>query len=238
MIPLVGMFCLFTVGILRGSLVPKAEYTATLAIFLMPFSAMIYRTLGIDRFSARGAVGTAVALFCVMFAFSYPRVVPHVLPLSADPIPKFAEQGRVIDLVVPAIRQNLRDEDQGLISDFYGFAATGYGALLTRVHPDRLFLASGAQQHELRLGYPSGEDLSDFIDEYPRGLLLLHNGSRFAEFLGYEASDKLRVGDRLLAVRKIWSTPWPMRWAAHLRASYDVREPEMQLYEYRLADGG
>jgi hypothetical protein len=232
LVPLGGLLCLFALGIVRGSLVPKYQYTAALAIFLVPFSAVTYRALGIERYSARGMLFAAIALFGSMYAFSYPPFVPHLLPFSVNPLPWFPNQDKVVNLVVPVLKENIRDDNDGLITDFYGFVQSRYAALLTRMHPDRIFSAPGAPNQQL-----NADRLSDFIDKYPRGVLLLHNGSRFAGFLGYKESGKFSVKDHRLAVRKIWATPWPAFDKPALQAAYKIEHPEIQIYRYQVHTG-
>lgn len=231
--PFFGLLCLYVLAIVRGSLVPKFEYTASLAIFLLPYSAITFIKFGIDRFSATRSVLAAFALGVSVFAFSYPPFFHHFLKLSVNPLPKFRDQKKVVEFIIPALSDNLRNPEDGFISDFYGFATTPYVALMTRLHPDRIFRASGApygvkpQNHLI--------ELLDFVKRYPKGVLLLHNGSRFSEYLGCCGSEQLRIADNYLIVHKVFSIPWQELSRPEWRATYEVKYPEIQIYRYKLA---
>jgi Dolichyl-phosphate-mannose-protein mannosyltransferase len=232
LVPLVGLLCLYGLGIVRGSLVPKYEYTQSVAFLLMPFAAVAFQSMGIDRFCVKKTVVAMTAFGVSIFAFSYPTIaVPHILKLSVDPIPAFRGQDELNKIVIPALKKHLRVPGDGFISDFYGWQATAYTPLVLKIHPDRALIADGAP-------FPNAESefhqRASFFRNNPNGLLLLHSGSRFAEQLGYPAEDQFTVLDNKLMVQRLGAWPWEGFSRPELRASYGDEGSQLLLYRYAL----
>lgn len=234
LVPLVGLLCLYGLGIIRGSLVPKFEYTQSVAVLLMPFAAVTFQFFGIDRFSVNKTVVAMAAVGISIFSFSYPTIaVPHVLKLSVDPIPHFRGQAELIKIIIPALKKHLRNPDDGLISDFYGFNATRYTPLVLKIHPDRVLIADGTPFPSTR-SRSKFHQRASFFSNYPEGLLLLHSGSRFAEQLGYPADDQFTVLDNNLMVEGLGVWPWEGFSRPEWRASYGDEGSQMLLYRYTV----
>lgn len=236
LIPFCGLLFFYTVAIIRGSLVPKFEYTASLALFVFPYSAVAFTKLGIDKLSRRGAALATLGFGFSIFVFSYPPFVPHFLKLSVNPLPKFGGQEQVINLVIPALSQHLKNPEDGFISDFYGFSKTSYAALMIRIHPERVYMASGALDKDKA---EMLAEVRDFIKRYPEGILLLHSDSRLAESLGYDDSEKfkVRVADKVVSMRKLWSTPWQQLSKEKLRGQQSLQKPELVILRYEVLGG-
>ena len=235
LIPLIGLLCLYLGAIIRGSLVPKFEYTQPVGFMLMMYSAVTLRSLAIDQWSRKTMAMTLTAFGLTMFAFSYPPVLfPHALKLSVDPLPSFQNQEKIQEVIVPAVSEHLESEDDGYITDFYGFVQSLYPAHALRLHPDRVFATTGAPLLAPESRY---DKLEALLVAHPKGLLLLHTGSRFAESLGYPNDQEFRVRDKRLHVERVWSTPWPGFDDPRLRASYGGDPSALVLYRYSLDSG-
>ncbi len=91
-------------------------------------------------------------------------------------------------------------EEDGFISDFYGYYHSFYVALLTRRHPDGIFRAPGAKNQKLRRNA-----LVARLSDYPRGVLLLCQGSRFAEMISFRQSGSATIGEISLALDPVRS---------------------------------
>jgi hypothetical protein len=181
---------------MRGSLVPKLNYR-------------------IETWSHRRclAVGGALLVFMVSFSCA-PCWVPVglddvVAHASASPVPRIENQD--LALTFPAaVRQALAPEmagsgrPAGLISDFYGWGPTYYVALLTRLHPDRIFLARGAPNIP-----PDVESLARFVRQWPVGVLILVEGSRFADAIHFDGASMSRFGDVRLNLQPFRQVDWP-----------------------------
>jgi hypothetical protein len=127
-------------------------------------------------------------------------IVRRIVGIS--PVPQFPEQDATIRLV-DLIDSQIRTPEDGLVSDFYGWLPSYYAALLTRLHPDRIFLAPGALNVP-----PDLAALGSFIDRHPQGVLLLQAGSRFCGALGFD-EDRTSVEGRALSLVKVTEVPWP-----------------------------
>jgi hypothetical protein len=217
LVPLVGVSSLLMISIVRGSLAPKLPYTLTLGTMLLPFAALVFRQVGIESWSARQYLGSTLALLgtiAILSGFvSWERIrtgpfegltissASRILTVSS--VPQFENQA--IALSLPnVISEMLEGVDEGLISDFYGWSATGYVALRTRLHPDRIFTAPGAPNRDLDVG-----SLSEFLKAYPEGVIVLLTGSRFAKAIGLTAAGQAKIGDRSLALQLVHSVQWP-----------------------------
>jgi hypothetical protein len=217
LIPLVGVSGLLMLSIFRGSLAMKVPYTLTIGTMLLPFVAMVCKRLGLESWSARRSAVSALVLLGALAGLSvlvsweryvtgqYKRfslgAMPRVLTISSVPM----IENQAVALTLPGvIRDSFGGEDEGLITDFYGWGATSYVALSTRVHPHRLFMAPGAPGWTLDLDL-----LSDFLERYPRGVIVLLANSRFTEALGVTPSSQARVGERGLTLRPVHSVEWP-----------------------------
>src|SRR5262249_24572905 len=62
LLPLAGVLLMWSMGIARGALVPKFNYTEVAGTLLFPFSAVVYQRLRIDSWKVRQLVVAAVAL--------------------------------------------------------------------------------------------------------------------------------------------------------------------------------
>lgn len=205
LLPLSMLAAALAGAVVRGSLVPKFNYTETLGLMLLPFSAVLYKQLGIDANARRCVI---VGLFAVtsVLAFSsdyWLRTRPPFYINAISPIPRVDNQETV--LLIPAVvTPNLQGAGSGLISDFYGWGASAYVALLTRLHPDRIYWAPGAPNREADL-----KRLSEFLDNYPNGVLILKSGSRFTEAIEFDAGETARIGETTLRLDPVEVFPWP-----------------------------
>ena len=70
LLPLVGVLGLWALGIARGALVPKLNYTEIAGTLLFPFSGVVYQRLGMDRWRPRRLLLVAIALPVASLVFS------------------------------------------------------------------------------------------------------------------------------------------------------------------------
>ena len=221
LVPLAGVSSLLILNIARGSLVAKLNYTLPFGTMLLPFAAVVFRRLGIGSWSARRFLGSALAVVGAIAILSgYVSVqgfsAGPLRLLTASSIPRVHNQG--IALTLPnVISETLGGDDEGLISDFYGWGVTRYVALLTRLHPNRVFLAPGAPNADLNL-----ELLSGFLDEHPRGVVILLEGSRFAEAIGLTPAGQAKIGVRDLALQPVHTVDWPVTGEDRTTASLRI----------------
>lgn len=207
LIPCVGLMVLLVLPAARGSLAMKMKYTATLGTLFYPFAAVSLMSMGALMSTPRRRWSVGILLALSSIAFSYPtalsatRWIPlreyHRLP-EIDAIPRLSEPERTKELAA-IVNEAFESENDGFISDFYGYHHSFYVALLTRRHPDRIFMAPGAPNQKLRTNA-----LEQRVAEHPRGVILLCEGSRFAEAIAFdEESGAARIGDRSLALEAI-----------------------------------
>jgi Dolichyl-phosphate-mannose-protein mannosyltransferase len=206
LLPCGGLFVLLVIGCLRAAFKPGIYYTITFGLFLIPYLAELLNRIRLERLNrswfALLTVAGVASLLLVSVSDSL-RSMPVVRWIvGVSPVPGFPEQDaaiRLVDLIAPQIRA----PDDGLVSDFYGWLPSYYVALLTHLHPDRIFLASGVKNEA---SDPAA--LGIFLDQHPQGVLLLLAGSRFCGAFGFEG-DRASVEGRVLSLVKVANVPWP-----------------------------
>ncbi|MFO1067143.1 MAG: glycosyltransferase family 39 protein [Geminicoccaceae bacterium] len=226
LVPPLGLYLLLSAGALRGALVPKVNYTETLGVLLLPFLAAFLGDPALDR-RLRLRVALQAALFASMTALLVVgtlRDVPGMRERSRlvatipaiSPVPILAERA-ALDHLAGLIAAE--PAGSGLILDFFGFADSGYLALNTRLHRDAIYAAPGAPNARLQPRTAGGRldhrdfplsgnwpaRLDDFVARYPRGLLLVLEGSRFQAWL--ETPD---AGLPPLQMEMVEGVPWPL----------------------------
>jgi hypothetical protein len=154
LIPILVLSALLFSSAVRGTLVPKVNYTATLGLMLIPFLAVLFTDSPFQRLGRRGQLATHILLFGSMLLFlviGTLRDVPGMRDRSTviaavpaiGPVPGLSDR-LTLDGFAAAIRAETAEPGEAFISDFLGFAPTGYLALTTGVHRDRIYLPSAA----------------------------------------------------------------------------------------------
>lgn len=187
LIPFLSLVCLFIISAVKGSLALKTKYTVTLGTLLFPFSAEFYRYLRIPQQTARKELLIGLLIVGSMIFFSYP----------SDAIPGFGER-KEIKALSAVINEHLKTTNEAFICDFFGWGRTHYVALMTRLHPNEIFVAPGSLHQELSI-----EILSNFVNNHQMGIILLNKGSRFAQSIQFHDSGKARVGNNVLSLEII-----------------------------------
>ncbi|HEU5169493.1 MAG TPA: glycosyltransferase family 39 protein [Gemmatimonadales bacterium] len=214
LIPLGGLLAFWAMAIARGSLVPKLNYTQTAGTLLFPFSALVYQRLGVRRWAAPVFAIVALGLVATGVIFSCWSCLARVGLGRLDgisPIPRIENQEVALDLP-PILVESMGGAHAALISDHYGWGAPLHVALLTRLHPSRIFLAPGAPNRQPNLGR-----LSWFLTRHPRGVLVALSGSRLSRALGITpAATSVTCDGTELRLEKVRSVPWPGKQEAEL----------------------
>jgi hypothetical protein len=229
LVPAAGLGLLLSAAVLRGSLVPKVNYTETLALFLIPFAAAVPDLPALRRRGAAFALGAALAaVMAFLLVVGTLREVPGMRARSVvvaeveaeSPVPMFDGQAALLPLL-ETIRPVLAEApDRGYVQGFIGFVARGYLALETLVHPDRIFSlprqADGAGPSEPAAGSdrplrvremplignaPPG--LEDFLRRHPEGVVVIGEPARAEEKARLEG-----LGVELSELRRV-SVPLP-----------------------------
>lgn len=216
-IPFVGLIFLMSSSVARGNLVPKSSYTMTLGAIIIPFCATVYEYLGIEKLSIKGWVIVTAIIVSSMMVYSYPRFWNHLPLLSrvtpVSPIQQFPNQEKA-KILARVIKENIGDKSEGFISDFYGWSPSYYVALMTGLPPDRIFMVTGAPHKHLNV-----EGLRKFLGQFPTGIILIHNDSRFSENIGFTESNQVRIDRNVVKLKKVQSLPWLKIKNKLLRAS-------------------
>jgi hypothetical protein len=230
LLPCGGLFVLLAIGCLRASFKPGIFYTITFGLFLIPYLAEFLNQIRLERlnrgwFALLTTAGVAsVLLVSVPDSLRAMPVARWIVGVS--PVPGFPEQDAAIRLV-GLIDPQIRAPDDGLVSDFYGWSPSYYVALLTRLHPDRIFLAPGALNMP-----PDLAALGRFLDRHPQGVLLLLAGSRFCGALGF-VGDRASVEGRALSLVKVADGPWPPPEDPALRAASACGQEGLSIFRYQ-----
>jgi len=207
LVPLGGLMALWIAAVAQGSLVPKSNYTETAGTLLFPFSALVYERLGARRWPALRFAGVALGLIAAGAIFSCrPCLVRAGLGRLAgiSPIPTIENQTIALTLP-PILARGMADGHAALVSDHYGWGASRYVALLTRLPRTRIFLAPGAPNRHF-----DRDSLSQFLTRHPRGVLVALSGSRFSRALGVTpAGTSATLGGMAIRLERVNSVAWP-----------------------------
>lgn len=214
LIPVGGLLALLLAAVLRGSLVPKINYTETPILFLLPFAAMALtperRTrLGRPTTLAITAVVLAgmASLLVIGTLRRFPEIREHNLIVgkipAVTPVPIVRGQDQMI-LLGEAIGTEIGQAPQaGFVIDFLGFVPHGIISLASGIHPDRVYTLQRVPDAppETRLDQPlryrempfignDPPDIASFLAHYPEGIIALSPDlpTRTA-WLGLEVAD-------------------------------------------------
>jgi hypothetical protein len=239
LIPCAVLGVLLFASALRGTLVPKVNYTATLGLLLIPFLAAFLTAPPFQRLGRRGQLATHILLFGSMLLFlvigtlrDVPGMRDRSMLLSAmpaiGPVPGLSDR-LTLDGFAAAIRAETAESGEAFISDFLGFSPTGYLALATGVHRDRIYLPSAAPRapvEGLRRGVASERlplrrrsfplignvvpELAAFLRLHPQGVIVLQPGSRLAGWLAYDPAGSAEFDGVRLELDEIARTAWPL----------------------------
>jgi len=221
LLPLAGVLLMWSMGIARGALVPKFNYTEVAGTLLFPFSAVVYQQLRIDWWPARRLVLAALALPLASLVFSCrPCLARLRLERLAgfSPIPRIENQHLAL-----ALAESLQTElgvDESLVSDHYGWGVTQYVALLTRLPRSRIYLAPGAPNEQI-----DADSLAAFLTQHPCGVLIAETESRFSRRLELRPETRNAIaGKTSLRLLPTQEVAWPGRHPAILMVfRYSVR---------------
>ena len=260
LIPGLGLAALLSAAVLRGSLVPKMNYTETLALFAVPFVAA---ALDLPPLRRRGRAGIAALAALLLAAMSFLLVVgtlrrfPELRERSVivskvkaeSPVPIFKGQTEFTGLLA-SIRPVLAGSpEHGLVQDFIGFVPRGHLGLNAHVHPDRIFsfrqepACTGREPRgelplELRQMPLIGNDppaLEDFLQRYREGVLVLGTGLPAEAWLGLDGErDKARFQGLDLRLEKLGRITMPMPDELRPGGALDGERLEVVAYRYRV----
>lgn len=261
LIPAVGLTLILLASVARGSTAPKAIYTDTLGLLSIPFLAALLTWPLLARLAPRApavAGGLVLAAMLAQIVVGTARDVPGLrssMPLLAalpmpGAAPTFADRA-ALDGFVPLLRERTADGGAGLVIDALGTPDSYYLAWQSRLHPDRIFLASGAPNAD-PLGLPPPDrrglrdraqplrdseplELDRFLRRYCSGLLILQPGTRFAAALDLRLPDRASLHGIELKLEQLAALPWPLPTDPRLRAPGPVESgpDKVVLFAYR-----
>ena len=232
--PAAGLGAMMLTAAARGTLVPKAIYTETFGLLLLPFLAAFLTSAPVRRLAPRGVTALHVALFGSMLAllilgtlrdtpgFRQDYRLLAAIP-AVGPVPRLRQQATVDELatVVNAFRAH---RGGALVLDSLDSPASGYLALHSGYHPDRIFLAPGSPNKNLNTRIPDERrdlrarnqpllganppHLDEFLQENCQGILLLRPGSRVASLLHYRATPQASVDGIYIRLWELHRVQW------------------------------
>ncbi|HEX5080138.1 MAG TPA: glycosyltransferase family 39 protein [Geminicoccaceae bacterium] len=233
LIPPAGLLALLAWSVANGTLVPKVSYTAMVGTMALPFVALAFQELGAERWRAAVVGVAAVAMVGVVALSSCAsclRAAGLEILRSPPPYPSFENQVIARDLS-EIVARNLGEPPAGIVSDFYGYDGTDWVLLLSRTHPDRIFLAPWAPNQPL-----DENGLEAFAQAHPEGLLIMRPGSRFAGQIDLDGErDTAEFAGHPVRIEEVASVAWPENdW--HPLDAEDVGEERIVVYRYKRAD--
>jgi hypothetical protein len=233
LIPPVALLASLLWSVFNGSLVPKSSYTVTAGTMVLPFTALVFQQLGVERWRA-ALVGAAAVVTAGVVAVGSCERCFNAAGLQAlrgtSPIPRFENQATASELA-EIVARNLADPPAGVVTDFYGYDGTDWVLLLARTHPDRIFVAPWGPHQPL-----DEERLAAFAQARPEGLLIMRPGSRFARQIGLDAERGVAtLAGQPVRIEEVAGVAWPENdW--HPLAPDDVGEERIVVYRYGKAE--
>ena len=229
------MLGLLAWSVFNGTLVPKMSYTAVVGTMVLPFAALTFQDLGAERWRTALlflAVVVTVGAVAVSTCASCLSAVGLQVLRGTSPFPSFENQATARDLS-QIVGDDLGDPPAGIVSDFYGYDGTNWVLLLSRTHPDRIFLAPWGPEQPL-----DEAAFAAFAQAHPEGLLIIRPGSRFARQISLDAErSTAELAGHAVRIEQLASVAWPQNdW--HPLAPDDVGEERIVVYHYERMDLG
>jgi hypothetical protein len=207
LLPAAALIAAWMIAVARGALVPKANYTETAGVLLIPFAGLVFLRLGIQGWSTRWVAIAACGIVGSVVLFSCGECLQRVglgRLAGLSPVPRIENQ-RIALSLPPILVRTMGTDDPALIVDHFGWGAPRYVALQTRLPRSRIFVVSGAPNRPV-----NPDSLSRFLRRYPRGALVLLSNSRFSNVIRV-AADHASAGfaTDTLQLEEIRSVRWP-----------------------------
>jgi hypothetical protein len=183
LLPLAALLFMFMVQVVRGLGATTARFSLVLGMLFLPFSAA-----AIVKFkNKRWAPSLAAICIFLMIPLSYSRVVlyrlagpdfPNPFPADIQAVPKIGNETKEIARIV---RQNLRENSDGLLVDFFGkdfypWKDTFYVGLMSHHHPGKIFFMPGGLNQRL-----NETALKHFLHNHPSGVLVRTRESKWID---------------------------------------------------------
>jgi Dolichyl-phosphate-mannose-protein mannosyltransferase len=233
LVPPAGLLALLTWSTINGTVSPKLSYTAAAGTMALPFAALVFRDWGAERWRAAVVGLAAVATVGVVTISSCGSCLDLVglrALRGAPPFPSFENQATAHDLSRIVARE-LGNPPAGIVSDFYGYDGTDWVLLLSRTHPDRIFLAPWAPNQPL-----DEASFAAFAQAHPEGLLIMRPGSRFARQIRLDAArSTAELGGQPVRLEQLASVAWPQNDWRPIGPD-DVGEERIVVYRYAKMD--
>jgi 4-amino-4-deoxy-L-arabinose transferase-like glycosyltransferase len=189
LVPFVGLLAIFMIRAIEGSLLLRGRYSLVLGTLLLPYVGALWEIGPWRKMAASKRVWVQLVALALMVPFSLggsrvaPRFMDSLFPYHVQAVPMLADATQELsDLVNARLREQV---DAGFICDYLGAESSFGVALLTRLHPDRIFIAPAMD------GRAAQEDqiLADFFETWPAGVLVLGRDSPFARRLAINTVD-------------------------------------------------
>jgi hypothetical protein len=229
LIPAAGLLAVMAFGAVRGTLIPKAIYTESLGLLLVPYLAAFLAGAAMLRTIAVATLfGSMVCLLAIGFLRDLPGMRERSRLIAAipavGPAPTFPGRN-VLDQILPVIRAQA-GRGGAFVVDALAGPGTFYLGLHSGHHPSRIYMAPGQPYIGLDDRLPEArrplreriQPLRDsdppepdqFLLRYCAGTLLLQPGSRLSEWLGYQPPGRASRPGLDLQLRELARMPWPL----------------------------
>lgn len=177
LLPTAGLLAAMVYFAIQGSLDTQARYTLSLGMFTLPYLAWVYDNWQLDK---KRKQWVFAGLLVLMLPLGYlGNLIPparNFYLAGINPVPQLsAEAQKTSEQILEAFAAFDQQGQTGIISDFYGYRETYYVMGETRLDPGQLYVAPAEKYEEL-----VPEELVQVLAEYPRGLLVLLEGSSFS----------------------------------------------------------
>ncbi len=222
LVPALGVLAFYLYSSLQGTLSAKGTYDLAPTTMLVAFVAALCGEPRVKQMSLSAQKWVGVLLVVSIVPLS---LIGGLLPFSKAqsfyannifPVP-VVEAAQANAEIVSQVDQELSSPNDGLISDFFGWGRTYYVLLMTRLHPDRIFIAPGAKYEPLDAAH-----LLDFVTQHPDGVIVLQNDSRFAQAIAFDETGQATIQGKKLSLQTV--------------GSEQTEETPLSIYRYRVAD--
>ncbi len=172
LIPLVGLLIVFMYKSLNGSLLLRTRYSLILGLFTLPFAAETINCFSAyhrRKLIAFILIATMIPLSYVRFVLPW-KIASHI-PNPIQAIPNVSPRARALSA---ELTNQMRNRNEGLILDFFGWEETFFVALMTKKNPKDILIMPGVRTQKVKT-----TKLKKLLNIRKTGLLLRKSNSDF-----------------------------------------------------------
>jgi hypothetical protein len=205
LLPPLGLFLLLAFAAARASIWVKPSYTSAFGLMLLPFTASFFSAWGVDQWTGRRFVATAVALVLAVSVFTIQplwQIVPHTRIFYSAATGQFVEED--ISAKISALANQHSGTQGALVSDFFGWQPTAYVTLQARVPPKDMCIPNGAPSLPVDTAA-----VESFLQRHRQGVMITLSGGKLTALLKPVSANSATLASVPLRLERVGEVQWP-----------------------------